>query len=94
MKASKTQEYAVETINQFAARKSYHKLMSEFDLKPKFADEILESGYGVNNGATNLRSIFKAYGIDENKTYKDLSSILFNSKCDYIENRLISYLTK
>ena len=60
---------AMETINQFCARRSYGKLLSQLGVKASHLDEIKQSGFGYSVEVGNFTRLLSHFGISEEDAF-------------------------
>ena len=87
-----SQTVCMETVNQFVARKTYHKFLYELGGKAMHQKKIIEGGFGYGNSIENLHKVFKKYDIEPDVFFKHFEKKILTSKYENIEAELLDFL--
>ena len=83
---------AMELINQFCARKSYHLFVEKLGGKAVNQKAIVSRGYGYSTYVKNFRSILDKYGLLENDAYEYFKDIIQKEPYENIWLKVEDYL--
>lgn len=83
---------AMELINQFCARKSYHLFVEKLGGKAVNQKAIVSGGYGYSTYVKNFRSILDKYGLLENDAYEYFKDIIQKEPYENIWLKVEDYL--
>ncbi len=83
---------AMELINQFCARKSYHLFVEKLGGKAINQKAIVSGGYGYSTYVKNFRSILDKYGLLEDDAYEYFKDIIQKEPYENIWLKVEDYL--
>ena len=84
----------METLNQFVARHTYPKFMETLGGEVRYADEILEKGYGYGTWVKNFRALLRKLNLKEPDHLPAFEAILYKRKYNRVQENLSTYLAK
>jgi len=91
---SSSQQINMETLNQFVARHTYPKFMETLGGEVRYADEILEKGYGYGTWVKNFRALLRKLNLKEPDHLPAFEAILYKRKYNRVQENLSTYLAK
>ena len=83
---------AMETINQFCARRSYPELLLKFGVKASHLEEIKQGGFGYSIEVSNFTKLLSHYGIKEEDAFSHFKDKILTSDYDNIYGGIEKYL--
>lgn len=82
----------LETTNQYVARKTYPKFLSQLGGEAANQEWILKNGYGYNKTVSNMRSLVLKLGIDETKFIEQAKNVLINKSYGDIDKNILDVM--
>ncbi len=92
--ADKYSSAAMETINQFCARKSYDQFIAKLGGKAVNQADVLSKGYGYANRLANFRSALECYGVSDNDAYTYFNNIIQEEPYEKIIDILADFFSQ
>ena len=92
MKRHDTIRNAMETVNQYCARREYHTLLGKLGGKAIHLNSIKDGGYGYGNYVKNFGSVLSHYSIKEQTAYSYLSSAIQTSPYEDMYDVILDFL--